>query len=36
VWRYPDRLLLGYDRIKPSEKVSTLIDEIDSDPTHIF
>ena len=35
-WRDRNLRFHRYDRIKPSEKVSKLIDEIDRDPTHIF
>ena len=35
-WRDRNLRFHRYDRIKPSENVSTLIDEIDRDPTRIF
>jgi hypothetical protein len=35
-WRDRNLRFHHYDRIKPSENVSKLIDEIDRDPTRIF
>jgi len=35
-WRDRNLRFHRYDRINPSENVSTLIDEIDRDPTCIF